>query len=196
MKQRVKNAEDAVAVEYGHEEFAQALARTSKAYAGIVAESAAAIAVGIALAVHVKVLYGIIIAVVAVFYYAYASASTLRRNLGISYRSESGALVITKYDAKQRQSAWIPSKLLWFEVARIDDGAFGGESSSELLEIHLPETIVSIGADAFVGCPSLERICFEGNDEQWSKVESKSDLSGYVIEIGERSCACGEEVTQ
>ena len=124
-----------------------------------------------------------IICVIAAVYYTLSTSITLKKELGISYRSVAGALTVTKYDAKGRESAWIPQKLLWLDVTEIDAGAFGTKSSENLCEIHLPRTLTRIGADAFVDCPKLSRICFEGNAEQWARIESQSDLSSFCVEL-------------
>lgn len=193
MKRRIKKTEEATIAEYGKKEFQAALARTSKTYRAIVIESALVALVAIVAAVHIKVLYGLALGMVAAVYYAYATASALKKNLGISYRSVSGRLIVTKYDAKGREQAWIPERLLGLSVSEIDDKAFEGESSDKLCEIHLPRTVTYIGADAFCGCPSLLRIYFEGSAQEWEKIESESDLTLYEIVLGDTPDTESEE---
>ena len=195
MKRRVKATEN-VAAEYGREEFTQALARTSKAYRTTVIESGVAVAVGIITAINIKLFYGVVICVIAAVYYALSTALTLKKELGISYRTVAGALTVTKYDAKGRESAWIPRKLLWLDVTEIGAGAFSGSASENLCRIHLPRTITYIGADAFADCPKLSCIYFEGSAEQWAEIESMSDLSVFCVELDSQLAPTDEKASR
>ena len=185
MKRKVsKDTEETNVSEYGKKEFQAALARTSKTYRGIVIESAVIALIAVIVAVHIKVSYGLVLGMAAAVYYALATSSALKKNLGISYRGVTGKLIVTGYDAKGREQAWIPERLLGLDVTEIDDKAFAADPSKNLCEIHLPKTITHIGADAFSQCSRLECIYFEGSAKDWEKIESESDLSSYKIVLG------------
>jgi hypothetical protein len=195
-RKALKDTEEMTVSEYGKEEFDAALARTSKTYRGIVIETAVIAFLAIIVAVHVKVSYGFVIGMAAAVYYSLTTAGALKKNLGISYRGATGKLTVTRYDAKEREKAWIPERLLGLDVVEIDDKAFAADSSRNLCEIHLPRTITHIGADAFIECPSLECIYFEGSAQEWEKIDSESDLSSYKIVLGDSPDTECEEVTQ
>lgn len=178
---KLNKSEQNLALQDLKKEYTAAPADISKIYLGIVILSALAAISAIVIAVHIRVLYGLALGMAAALCYTFATSFVLKKKLGISYRSESGKLTVTKYDAKGNTQAWIPERLIWLDVTEIDDGAFAVASSGNLREIHLPGTIIRIGADAFAQCPKLERIYFDGGAEDFGKIEIESDLSSYKI---------------
>ena len=79
-----------------------------------------------------------------------------------SYQLVNGSAVITGYngpDTKLRIPAWING----YEVTAIGDGAF--ENMDALVEVYLPDSVISIGARSFRNCTSLQHIEGDGVTE-------------------------------
>ena len=79
-----------------------------------------------------------------------------------SYQLVKGSAVITGYngpDTKLRIPAWING----YEVTAIGDGAF--ENMDALVEVYLPDSVISIGARSFRNCTSLQHIEGDGVTE-------------------------------
>ena len=58
-------------------------------------------------------------------------------------------------------------------VTTIGDDAFCGCAS--LRGIVIPSSVTSIGKGALAGCTGLYTICYQGTEEQWNKIEKGSD---------------------
>ena len=76
---------------------------------------------------------------------------------------------------------WIPSKLIFFEVTRIENEAFNSKHNGELRCVFLPKTLRSIGSDVFKSCDALEDIFFEGSEAEWEKIEKETDFSALKV---------------
>ena len=70
----------------------------------------------------------------------------------------------------------VPSVIGGKLVTRITDGAFA--NCTDIKSITLSSNIVSIGADAFSGCTSLESIYFGGIKSQWNAVTKGTNWNG------------------
>lgn len=173
------------AIEYGESEFLSDLEWTGKAYLAIVIVAAVLVAAAIAVAVIVKVSYGLILGIIAVVAYVSATGRVLYSRLGLSHDSIPGALRITGVYGKNRETVFVPRRLLGVDVTEIGDKAFCHTSSAKLKTVYLPGTLKTIGENVFEGCEALERICFEGNAEEWERIEIKSSLEGIEISFGE-----------
>ena len=167
---------------YTEVDFIADLEKVSSAYLVTVIISAIIASAGVAIAVIVSVFSGLICAIIAAVYYTLAVNNILNKRLGIAYTSETGRLKITKFRGKGREECWIPRRLIWLDVTEIEDRALECDCSKSIRIIHLPRTLTRIGKDAFSSCESLERICFEGSEEEWSKIEIESELSKVAID--------------
>ena len=152
-------------------------------YLLVVLASAFALGIGITLAVTDDLFWGLAIFFSAILVYAYFTSSELHDKLGLWYRTESGSLYITKCRAKYGDVFYIPSRLLWYDVEELCDNAFFSSTgkNSELCAVYLPKSLKKIGCDVFASCDSLKTIFFEGNEEEWNKIEKNTDLEGLEI---------------
>ncbi len=181
-----ETVKEANTAEYKESDFIADLGYVSKLYLVTVIISAIMILAAIFVAVNIKVSVGLICGMVAVVYYIITVTHILKKKLGISYTSTTGQLKITELLGKNREEIWIPRRLLWLDVTEIEDEAFDHECSRKIKVLHLPSTLKRIGKDAFKSCESLERICFEGNDEEWAKVEIECELGEVLVELSDK----------
>lgn len=173
--------------EYSAEQFLSDLCWTFWAYLVTVVVCTGAAAGAIVIAILFKVSYGVMLAVATVIVYISAVGQILYIKLGFSYLSLSGELRITEVYGRKRNSVYIPRRLLWLEVTEIRERAFCHSSSAKVQTVYLPKTLKKIGRNAFEGCESLERICFEGSESEWNAVEGAELVCGVEIVFGESS---------
>lgn len=57
----------------------------------------------------------------------------------------------------------IPSKVLFWEVKAISGEGF--KDNNKITEVHIPDTVTSIGSSAFAGCKNLKAVTFSDNLE-------------------------------
>ena len=162
-------------------EFIRALEKVNSSYLTIVIVCACIAACGIAIALLLYLWLGVAVAFSSALVYMLWVKLTLRRELGISYESVSGALTVTKLAANGREEIFIPSRLLWINVTRIEDKAFSSEGASSVKSVHLPATLTEIGENVFEGADALERVYFEGTQEDWEKIDCATDFSGVEL---------------
>lgn len=77
---------------------------------------------------------------------------------------------------------WVPDSLSKVTItggSEIGDYAF--YKCSDIKELTLPESIVSIGENAFAYCSGLETIYFAGTLEQWKELCTEAKLSGCEV---------------
>ena len=152
-------------------------------YLLVVLSAIIALGVGIFVAVTDELLWGIGIFFAGIFIYVYFASSELHEKLGIWYKTDAGALAVTKCRARYGDVFYIPSRLLWYDVEELSDKAFfsPANKNKELCAIFLPKTMKRIGEDVFASCESLSVIYFEGSEEDFLKIESKTSFEGFEI---------------
>lgn len=95
---------------------------------------------------------------------------------------DNGAAIITSYDGYY-VSLDVPATLQGMWVTGIGEGAFRG--SSGLTRINLPETVLTIAAGAFAGCPDLTEIGVDTLNPAYASLDgvlfdkNKTALVGY-----------------
>ncbi len=141
----------------------------------------AALGIAVYFAVSSDLKWAAVIAAVTVFFYVRFTDYTLDEQLGISYKTASGSLTVTRCRARYGDIFYIPSRLLWYDVETISDRAFFSPKAknAELHTIYIPKSIKHIGKDVFSSCESLSTVCFEGSRAEWEKVTKETDFSGF-----------------
>ncbi|MBR2387763.1 MAG: hypothetical protein IKB02_03235 [Clostridia bacterium] len=152
-------------------------------YLLVVLAAVISIGVGIFVAVTGDLMWGVVIFFAGIFIYAYFASSELHEKLGIWHRTDAGALLVTKCRARYGDVFYIPSRLLWYDVEEICDRAFfsPANKNGELVAVFLPKSLKKIGEDVFASCESLHTLYFEGSEEEFSKIESKTSFEGMEI---------------
>lgn len=174
--------DDKIAVCVSAEEnFRKVLKTVNSLYLYAVIISSAVVLAGLVYAVMIKVSVGLVIAISGVLLYTALTSTILYRQLGISYRSTSGALTVTQLYGQGRDEIWIPERLLWVNVTEIGDRAFKHKSSAGIRTVHLPATLKVVGENIFEGCDELKTVCFGGNRDDWKQIESSTDFSAYEL---------------
>lgn len=161
---------------HAEKEFLDSLKKIKDSYLHTVIVCAALVAAGIALAVFVNTVLGLVIGVAAVLIYMFMTKDILKKNLGISHRSTSGALSVTALDAKGKEELWLPSRLIGLDVTEIEANAFKEGQNSNIQTLHLPATIKVIGENVIEGCPNLKTLYFEGSEEEWNGIIKNFEL--------------------
>ena len=160
-------------------EFLDNLKNVNSSYINIVMVCGCLAICGIIIAIHLMLWIGIGISFSSVIIYMILTKLLLIQKLGISYESTSGALTVTKIMAKDKEEILIPSRLLFVDVTKLSDNAF--YNSKELRIVHLPATLSEIGKDVFNSCDALEKIYFEGSQDEFEKIVCATDLSTFEI---------------
>ena len=145
------------------------------------------IGLGVAIfcAVTQDLMWAAVIAAVSIFFYVRFTGYTLDEQLGVSYKTASGSLTVTRCRARYGDIFYIPSRLLWYDVEAVSDKAFFSPKAknAELHTIYIPKSIKHIGKDVFSSCESLTTVCFEGSRAEWEKVTKETDFSGFKMEF-------------
>lgn len=170
--------------EYTEQEFLSDLKRMNEQYRTTVILVGAFILCATVTAVAWKVSYGLMIALIGVIMYIAAVGQLLYRRLGLSYVSLAGSLRISEIYGKDRDSIYIPKRLLWLEVSELGERASVHASSAGVRTLYLPATLRSIREGALDGFSSLSLICFEGSEEEWSAIEGAYVPEGVEIVFG------------
>ena len=82
---------------------------------------------------------------------------------------------------------WIPAFIDGYIVTKISNSAF---KDAEFEAILIPDTITTIGANAFEGCNYLETVNYTGTGECWNKITIESGnecLTNATIHFGEEN---------
>ena len=135
---------------------------------------------GIACAVLFKVSLGLLIVILSIIGYVAATMNILYNKLGIAYRIFHGCVTVTELYGKNRETVYIPDRLLFCTVTEIGDKAFAHESSKSIREIYLPKSLILIGNDAFSGLDSLTDVYFEGTEEEWLELSRLAPLDEAI----------------
>ncbi len=164
-----------------HKRYVQRMIRYRNYYIQLLMIVGAIIAVSIFIAVLYSLLLGASVAIIAAILYSFWAVSEMYKTIGLKYKSIVGGIRITACKARYGEIMWIPASLILFDVIEIDDRAFAKRNNEELTKLFLPKTLKYIGEDVFDGCDSLKDIFFEGIEEEWNKIEKKTDLSSYNV---------------
>ncbi len=167
------------------ERFDAALAEFSHFYRYLVVGCGVILAVAIVGAVYASVWVGVLVALVVAAIYRWFLSDELKKKLGLSERRAVDGLSLSLLpsvipDVEER---FLPEKLLWLEVTELSASAPDKEDNTTVRAIYLPRTLRRLKNGAFDGFSALEVICFEGDAEEWSRVEKELDLSGYRVEL-------------
>ena len=103
---------------------------------------------------------------VAIFNYTYLSASD-------SYAISVNAIL------KLKGRLTLPSSYNGKAVTGISASGFANQS--EVTELIIPKSIISISADAFSGCGKLTRLFYEGTEAEWANVNNTAIISAIVF---------------
>ncbi|MBO7303408.1 MAG: hypothetical protein J6U68_04400 [Clostridia bacterium] len=139
----------------------------------------------IASAVLYKVSLGLLLIILAIVTYTAIVTNLLYKNLGISYRALHGCLTVRALYGKGREVVYIPKRIILLTVTEIGMRAFTHESSKSIREIHLPKTLLRIGASAFAKLPALTDVYYEGTEEEWNAISALAPLENVTMHFCE-----------
>ncbi len=163
------------------EEYARRQGDFNSFYTYLVIASATIFMCGIAVAIIVNLIVGIIMAIAAPVVYWSFCADELKKKLGITYKTASGELWVTGCKATYGERFYIPARLLWYDVTELGESAFNKADNLNITCIYLPRSLKRIKKDAFVGCASLDTVCFEGDETLWSSIDGIDELNGITV---------------
>ena len=164
-----------------HKEYAKRMLGFNEKYIMTLCGAGVAIAAGIALAVFYEFIIGVAAAALGIVIYVKFVNADLYSLLGFEYKTYTDGLSLTLCRARYGDVMWIPAKLMYFDVTKIEDKAFSNKHNEELRCVFLPKSLKSIGKDVFEDCPALEDIFFEGSESEWEKIEKKTDFSALHL---------------
>ena len=168
-----------------YEKFEKKLQKFNSFYLQLVVLCAIVASATIAVAIIADVIVGICVAITLAIIYVYFSRDELRRSLGIECFVSDASLKITAIRAVRSISeteAFIPSRLMWYDVTEIASGALVTKRNAELEKLYVPKTVALIEKGAFEGCETLKTIFFEHSDLDNITVEE--DLSRFELVFG------------
>lgn len=164
-----------------HKEYAKRMQSFNEKYIMTLSAAGVAIAAGLALAMYYQFIVGAAVAALGVIIYTKFVGLDLYSQLGFEYKTYTEGLKLTLCRARYGDVLWIPSKLFYFDVTRIEDKAFANKHNEELRCVFLPKSLKSIGKDVFDDCPALTDIFFEGSEAEWERIEKETDLSSLSV---------------
>lgn len=180
---KVKNNE--ISQENEEQKFLNSLKKANKGYiwaiviAGIIATAA------IICSVHYRVSLGALLLVLSAVTYLAIVINLLYSTLGIAYKAYHGGMTVTAFYGKDRKIVYVPDKVMMLTVTEIGKKAFTHESSKSIKEIHLPNTLLRIGASAFAKLPALTDVYYEGSQEEWEKISELAPLENVTLHFNE-----------
>jgi hypothetical protein len=180
------NIENAVTLT-PEEIFAKRYEKFNSFYLQLVVLCAIVAAATIAVAVLADIIVGICVAIMLALFYVYFSRDELRRSLGIVCLVCGASLRVTSIHTVISISltdAFVPARLMWYDVTEIASGALANEKTSELKRLHVPKTVTLIEKGAFDGCDTLNTLIFERNEEEFKKITVEEDLSHFDLIFG------------
>ena len=98
-----------------------------------------------------------------------------------TYTVENGEATITSVDTSIEEDITIPSAFSSYPVTAI--GAYLFQDCGELTSITIPDSVRSIGEDAFSGCDNLTTIKYDGTKEDWNKIDIGSGFPNDITII-------------
>ena len=176
-----KTGEESAAALPPHKEYVKRLADNKEKYIQTLIMALAFSATGIVIAIIEDLLIGIALALLAAVLYVRFASDAMYKTLGFRYSTYTHGMKLTLCRACYGDVMWIPARLNFFEVTRIEDHAFKTKHNAELRCVFLPRTLKSIGKDVFEDCGALCDVFYEGSEEEWKKIETETDLSSYRV---------------
>ena len=152
------------------------LERFNDFYLTLVIVSATVCVGGIAIAIHLNLLAGVLTVLASAVLYAVLSITRTYSLLGLRLKSIRGTQHVCRADCVIDGSVFIPNRLMWADVTRIDDGALASDKNQELEFVYLPRGIEVIGKDVFGEHASRVTVLFEGDLSEWEKIEKHTDF--------------------
>ena len=170
--------------------------RFDRFYLCLVIFSVAVFLLSLYLAIGVNSKIGISIALADGAAYAVITSALMKWILGIGYTLCGGDIYICikggSSEIGSEGKKHIPKRLMGFETTAIVGGAKTPDAQTE--ELYIYRGLERIEADAFKGMTSLQRIIFEGTEEEWSKIDCKAEIYGISLEfLGENGKNSTEE---
>ena len=163
------------------QEYLKALCELRKGYIWAIVITLAIMAASIATALLYRAYMGLLILALAVIVYLVIAKNLAYSKLGISYRTLHGCLTVTELYGKNRETVYIPEKMMIFTVTEIGTRAFTHESSKSIKNIYIPKSILRIGTSAFARLHSLTDIYYEGSEEQWKEISRLAPLEDVTV---------------
>lgn len=163
------------------QEYLKALCELHKGYIWAIVITLAIMAASIATALLYRAYMGLLILALAVIIYLVIAKNLAYSKLGISYRTLHGCLTVTELYGKNRETVYIPEKMMIFTVTEIGTRAFTHESSKSIKNIYIPKSILRIGTSAFARLHSLTDIYYEGSEEQWKEISRLAPLEDVTV---------------
>lgn len=156
-------------------------ARFDSFYLQLVICCAVVAAAAIAVAVLARVSIGIAVAAVLVIIYVYFRNDELSRDLGLSCSAIEGGLRVSRLNARDADTAYIPQRLMWQDVTVLGKDMLASGQNEQLIRLYLPATLKQLEGGAFDGAPALSEIYFEGTAEQLDALNASGELSSFSV---------------
>ncbi len=101
---------------------------------------------------------------------------------GLSLAKNATGYTVTGIGTCMDEHVVIPATYNGLPVNRIEDSAF--QDVAGVYTIYLPNSVTSIGDDAFSGCSNLKTVFYQGDESKWNKISIDEDEYGnnYLIE--------------
>ena len=166
--------------------FVKAKKKCDDFYLQLVALSAIVAAAAITVAVLVSVLAGLGVSILLAAVYAYFSRDELKHSLGVRIKICDASITVTKLCANKDslREAWIPDRLMWYNVTAIEKDALSDQANEELEILHVPSTVRTIEKGAFDGCDSLHTLAFEQDEAALENMNIEEELSRFTLVFG------------
>ncbi len=124
---------------------------------------------------------GILIAVAAAVLYAFLSTHRAYSMLGLRFENVRGRIHVTRIDCIFENTAYVPDRFVWAWVTHIGDGAFASKKNAELSFVYIPRSIEHIGKDIFGENASRVTVLFEGDENEWTRIDKQTDFSSITV---------------
>ena len=164
--------------------FIRRLEKFDSFYFQLVILCAIVAAATVAVSILASVLVGLAVAIALAFIYAYFSRDELKRSLGIVFTVNNGGIKITELCSVIDSDAFVPARIMWYDVTEIGGGALASEKLHGLKRLHIPSTVKRIEKGAFDGCDSLTALLFACSEEELKKMSVEEDISRFAVEFG------------
>lgn len=166
------------------EKFAKKYDKFKSFYLQLIVLCALVAASTIAVAVIANVIVGICVAITLSVIYMYFSRDEMKRSLGIVCDVSDASIKVTSVRAVSsisKTDAFIPARLMWYDVTVISGGALAHKKNAELERLRVPKTVALIEKGAFDGCDTLNTLIFECSEADLSKIKTEEDLSRFTL---------------
>ncbi len=183
MKNEQENIENSV-VSTPEEIFVRRLEKFDSFYFQLVVLCAVVAAATVAVAILANFLVGAAVAITLALIYAYFSRDELKRSLGVVCTVNNASLRITQLTSAIDSDAFVPSRIMWYDVTEIAHGALENEKIQGVESLHIPSTVKRIEKGAFGGCDSLETLLFACSEDELEKMSVEEDLSRFTLKFG------------